>query len=189
MADSTNPRNPYRVLASRVAYDNPWIRVTHHTIQTPRGSNGIYGVVHFKNRAVGVVPYEAGSIWLVGQYRFPLSFYSWEIPEGGAPEGEDPEACALRELAEETGLRARRIRPLFDMHLSNSISDERAHLYLATELEPGPSAPEDTEELTVRRVPLDEAYGMVLRGEITDSLSVAAIFRLMLMRHEGTLEP
>lgn len=180
-------KNPFSVHSSRLVYENPWILVSEHAVRKPRGGDGIYGVVHFKNRAVGIVPYEAGDIWLVGQYRFPLGAYSWEIPEGGAPLAEDLEECARRELAEETGLRAGNLRKLFSMHTSNSVTDEVAHVYLATELEPGPSEPEDTEELSVRRIPLPEAYAGVRSGEITDGISVATILRLVLMREEGSL--
>jgi 8-oxo-dGTP pyrophosphatase MutT (NUDIX family) len=168
-------------------YDNPWISVTEHRIVKPRGGEGIYGVVHFKNRAVGVVPYERGQVWIVGQYRFPLDLYSWEIPEGGALFDEDLEICARRELEEETGLRAGRLEKLFSMHLSNSVSDEIAHLYLATELSSGVSAPGDTEELRLRRVPLDELYALIKSGVVTDAITVAAVFRMLLLRHEGAI--
>jgi ADP-ribose pyrophosphatase len=180
-------RNPYVILSSRGVYENPWIRLTEHEIQKPRGGNGIYGVVHYKNRAVGVVPYADGMVWLVGQHRFPLEAYSWEIPEGGAPMHEELEACARRELAEETGLSAGKLEKLFTMHLSNSVSDEVAHVYLATELSQGESSWEDTEELAVCKVSLEELYRRVLAGEITDSMTVAATFRLKLMEREGTL--
>lgn len=182
-------KNPFSVQSSARVYENSWIVVTEHQVKTPRGGDGIYGVVHFKNRAVGVVPYEAGDVWLVGQHRFPLDRYSWEIPEGGAPESEDLEECARRELAEETGLRAGRIQRLFTMHTSNSITDEVAYIYLATELEAGHPEPEATEELAVCRMSLDDAYEKVQIGLITDGISVATIFRLVLMRHEGKLGP
>lgn len=180
-------KNPFRVLSTRPVYENPWISVTEHHVEKPRGGDGLYGVVHFKNRAVGVVPYEAGNIWLVGQYRFPLELYSWEIPEGGAPDDEDLEECARRELAEETGLRARELEPLLTLHLSNSVTDESAHIFLATGLERGRAEPEDTEDLSVRCLPLEDVYQRVVGGEITDSITVAAVFRLVLLRHEGRL--
>jgi 8-oxo-dGTP pyrophosphatase MutT (NUDIX family) len=180
-------RNPYVVLGSRTVYDNPWITVTEHAIQKPRGGEGIYGVVHFKNRAVGVVPYEDGMVWLVGQHRFPLDRYSWELPEGGAPLHEGLEECARRELAEETGLSAGRLERLFCIHLSNSVSDEIGYVFLATDLSPGPTRWEDTEELAISKVTLEELYQRVLAGEITDSMTVAAAFRLKLMQLEGRL--
>ncbi|HEX5660315.1 MAG TPA: NUDIX hydrolase [Polyangiales bacterium] len=179
--------NPFAILSSREVYDNPWISLTEHAVRKPRGGEGIYGVVHFKNRAVGVVPYADGKVWLVGQHRFPLDAYSWEIPAGGAPFHEELEVCALRELAEETGLVASQLQKLFSMHLSNSVTDELAHVYLATELREGASHWEDTEELRVCTLSVDELLQRVLAGEITDSMTVAAAFRLKLMQLDGTL--
>lgn len=181
-------KNPFTIKSSRSIYSNKWISVVEHQVITPGGSPGIYGVVNFKNRAVGVVPYENGDIWLVGQYRFPLEQYSWEIPEGGSPQNEDLLETAKRELQEETGLTAKKFDVISHMHLSNSVSDEYAIIFLARGLSQGDAFPEDTEQLQVKRVSLDNAYKMVVEGEITDSLSVAAIYRLMLMRHEGTLD-
>ncbi len=181
-------KNPFTIRSTKQVYDNRWIRVVEHDVTTPAGTPGIYGVVHFKNRAVGVVPYDDGKLWLVGQYRFPLEQYSWEIPEGGAPRDELLEDAARRELEEETGLRAGSLHEIVRMHLSNSVSDELAVIYLARGITQGESAPEDTEELATRRVSLDEAYRMVNAGEITDAMSVAAIFKLVLMRFEGTLD-
>ena len=186
MADPKR-ENPFTVLSSRDVYQNPWIRVVEHQVLNPKGRPGIYGVVHFKARAVGVVPYQDGDVWLVGQYRFPLEAYSWEIPEGGAPGDETLEDCARRELAEETGLRAETLEPIVRLHLSNSVSDEYGVVFLARGIHEGEAAPEETEELEVRRVPFDEAYRMVVSGAITDSLSVAALLRLRIMQLEGTL--
>ena len=119
-----------------------WIAVREDQVLRPDGQPGIYGVVHFKNRAVGVLPVEDdGRVWLVGQYRYPLDRYSWEIPEGGGPEGEAPEEAARRELREETGLVAGRLELLAMLHLSNSVSDELAYLFRATGLTPGPASP------------------------------------------------
>jgi 8-oxo-dGTP pyrophosphatase MutT (NUDIX family)/predicted GNAT family N-acyltransferase len=172
-------RDPFQDLGSRPVYDNAWISVAEHQVVRPDGQPGIYGVVHFKNRAVGVVPYEEdGTVWLVGQHRFPLKRYSWEIPEGGAPEGESLEDCARRELREETGLEAGRLEPLLTLHLSNSVTDETATLFLARDLRRGPAAPEGSEVLRVARVPLSEALQRVESGEITDAMTVAALLRL-----------
>lgn len=170
------PENPWKTLAQRFVYQNPWIKVREDQVLRPDGQPGIYGVVEFQNRAVGVLPVAAdGSIWLVGQYRYPLGAYSWEIPEGGSPPTESPEQTALRELREETGLIAERIEPVAAVHLSNSVCDEVGYVFRATELTQGPAAPEGTEELHVRRISWDEAWAMLARGEITDSLSVIAI--------------
>ena len=175
--------NPWRVLSSELRYENAWIDVVHHDVLTPSGTPGIYGVVHFHNRAIGVLPIDAeGYIWLVGQYRFALGRYSWEIPEGGGPLDVDPLVSAQRELKEETGIEAATWRKLMELDLSNSVSDEHAYLYLATDLFFGESRPDDTESLAVRRLPFDEAYAMALDGRITDAMSVAAILRYKLLQ-------
>lgn len=172
----TDPANPWTTLGSHPVYENPWIKVREDRILRPDGQPGIYGVVHFRNKAVGVLPVEAdGSVWLVGQHRYPLGAYSWEIPEGGGPLGEDPELTARRELKEETGLTAGRFELITTSHLSNSVSDEVAYLYRATDLTPGPSEPEGTERLEVRRVSWDETWEMVQGGAITDAMSVMAL--------------
>lgn len=180
--------NPWQILASEEKYRNPWISLTEHQVLNPNGNPGIYGTVHFWNHAIGVVPYESGDIWLVGQYRFPLNEYSWEIPEGGGSKEESTEVSALRELKEETGLVAQTLTPLFEMNLSNSVSDEWGIVYLATDLEQGDAMPEDTEQLMVKRVPLGDAYDMVEKRLIKDSLSVAAIYKLMLMKVHKQLD-
>jgi 8-oxo-dGDP phosphatase len=169
----------------RVAYENAWITVWHDEVSRPDGSPGIYGVVHFENLAAGVAAIDDDDrIALVGQHRYTLDRDSWEIPEGGVPPGEDLIAGARRELREETGLEARTIEPLLEMHLSNSVSDEWGIVYLARGISPGAAAPEDTEQLMVRTVSLEEAYQMVCAGKITDSLSVAGILRLVLLERE-----
>ena len=152
---SKEKRGPWSVISTREHYDNPWIRVTHHDVVTPAGGLGIYGMVHFKHIAVGIVPIDTtGHTYLVGQYRFPLEEYSWEIPEGGGVLGVDPKASAVRELREETGLIAKKWQKLVECDLSNSVSDERAIAFLAWDLTEGVASPEPTEELVIRRLPL-----------------------------------
>lgn len=181
-------QNPWRFETASIPYENPWIRVTEHRGINPAGNPGIYGIVHFKNLAIGVVALDADQhIWLVGQYRVPLEAWSWEIPEGGGPHGTDPLESAKRELEEETGLKAREWRQIVQVHMSNSVSDEVGIVYLAQGLEQGTADPEETEQLAVRRVPFMEAYQMVRDGAITDSLSVAAIQKIRLMMLEGEL--
>lgn len=170
-------RDPWRVKSRTEAYRNPWLRVDHHEVLTPAGTDGIYGVVRFENVAVGVVTLDAaGYTTLVGQWRFALGAYSWEIPEGGAPLGADTLEAARRELAEETGLTARRWTPICPrLHLSNSVTDERGVVYLAEDLTEGEAAPEETEELALRRVPLAEAVAMAADGRISDALAVVGL--------------
>lgn len=180
-------RKPWTVLTSEDVFENGWITLTDHKVKTPSGANGPYGVVRFKNRAVGIVPYQDGKIWLVGQTRFPLDQYSWEIPEGGCPKDENLEDCAYRELLEETGITAKALKPLLQMHLSNSVTDEWAIVYLASGLTFGASQPEDTEDISVRSVSLDDLYMEVETGLISDAMTVAACYKLMLMRQMGEL--
>lgn len=175
-------QNPWQLKTSRVAYENPWLRLEHHEVITPGGQDGIYGKVHFKNQAVGVVPLDAtGYTYLVGQWRYPLGAYHWEIPEGGCPLGTDPLATAKRELKEETGLVAEDWTRLLDFHLSNSVTDEYGIVYLAKGLTQEIAEPEDTEELKIVRLPLQEAIRMVLEGEIQDAVSIMALQRVALM--------
>lgn len=182
--------NPWTTLSSRPVYENPWIAVREDQVIRPDGQPGIYGVVHFKNVAVGVLPVdEAGRVWLVGQYRYTLDVYSWEIPEGAGAPGETPEETAHRELREETGLRAGRLEFLGRAHLSNSVSDEVAFVFRATRLEAGDSNPEGTERLHVRRVEWAEAWSMLQHGEITDSMSVIALLHEAVRRGEPASGP
>lgn len=173
-------KNPWTTLSSREIYLNPWIRVREDQVLKPNGSPGIYGVVEYRNRAVGVVPIDNdGYTWLVGQYRYTHNRYEWEIPEGGCPEGESLEDCARRELLEETGLVASELEPLLlDIQLSNSIGDETAHLFIARGLTQETPQPEDTEQIAIRRLPLSEAIQMVTSGQIRDSMSVIALLFL-----------
>lgn len=169
----------WKRLASRVVYDNPWITVFEDRVINPGGGRNDYGRVHFKGRAVGIIPLDGESnTWLVGQQRYTLDAWSWEIPMGGAPFDEPPLAAAQRELAEETGLRAARWRELMRLHTSNSITDEEGLVYVAEDLTEGETAFEETEVLEVRKLPLEQAVEMVHAGDITDAISAAGLLRL-----------
>jgi 8-oxo-dGTP pyrophosphatase MutT (NUDIX family) len=168
-------KNPWLSVSSKRVYDNPWITVREDRVVRPDGESGIYGVVHYKNIAVGVLAIEEDHVYLVGQYRYPLKSYSWEIPEGGCPEDEEPLRAAQRELREETGLEAARWQMLGEAYLSNSVADEYAVWFVATGLVPGEVRPEGAERLSVRRLPLREVLTMALEGEITDALSLLAL--------------
>ena len=182
-------KNPWTIKAERPVYDNKWIKVTEYDVLNPAGGKGIYGTVHFKNLAIGVLPLdEEGYTWLVGQYRFPLDAYSWEIPEGGGDPALPPIESARRELKEETGLVASEWTLIQEMHLSNSVCDERALIFMARGLRQEEAMPEETEQLVVRRVSFDEAFEMVERGEITDSMSVAGILKVKFLLMSGGLK-
>jgi 8-oxo-dGTP pyrophosphatase MutT (NUDIX family) len=171
--------NPWKTLSSAVQYDNPWIRVTEHQVLRPFGAPGIYGTVHFKNLATGVVVLdEELNTWLVGQWRYPLGRYSWEIPEGGGPLDVDPLETARRELIEETGIVARDWQKVQEVDLSNSVTDERGVIFLARGLSYTEPRPDDTEALDLRKLPLEQALRMVAAGEITGAMSVIGLLRV-----------
>jgi 8-oxo-dGTP pyrophosphatase MutT (NUDIX family) len=181
--------NPWKVVEQKEIYDNRWINVTEFNVVNPSGGNGIYGKVHFKNWAIGILPLdEELNTYLVGQYRFVLNQYSWEIPEGGGPLGVDALESAKRELKEETGLVATEWTQLLKLHLSNSVSDEYGIVFLARGLKQEEAMPEETEQLVVKRVPFEEAYKMVEDGIITDSIAVAAILKVKILILEGKIK-
>lgn len=180
--------NPWKITSEKEVYSNPWISLTHYDVINPSGNEGIYGKVHYKNRAIGVLPLDGDmNTYLVGQYRFTLSQYSWEMPEGGGPLGTDPLESAKRELLEETGLKASKWTELNRIHLSNSVGDEYGYIYLAQGLEQFEAEPEDTEQLIVKKVPFSEMYRMVCNSEITDSMTIAAVLRVQLLISERKL--
>jgi ADP-ribose pyrophosphatase len=177
---------PWLKKRSEIKYDNPWIQISHEEVVNPNGGDGIYGVVHYKNLAIGIIPIDhEGNTWIVGQHRYPLNEYSWEIPEGGGALHVDPLVSAKRELLEEVGITANNWDLLIEMRLSNSVSDEKALIYVATDLQYQASEPEESEQLEIRKIPFDQLLEMAIKGEITDSMSVAAIFKLQLKRLAG----
>jgi ADP-ribose pyrophosphatase len=181
-------RNPWTRLDSALKYENPWIRVVEDQVLNPAGKPGIYGTIHYQHLAIGIVPIDPeGFTWLVGQYRYPLNRYSWELPEGGGGLDVPALESARRELKEETGLTARCWQEIQRLNLSNSISDEASIAFLAWDLEEGEAAPEENEQLRVRRMPFSEAVAMAISGEITDAISVGALLRVRLMALEGEL--
>lgn len=166
----------WKKLSSRVTWENDWMTVFEDDVINPGGGRNLYGHVHFKNRAVAIIPIDKnGDTWLVGQTRYTLGEWSWELPMGGAPLDEEPLAAAQRELKEETGLTAGEWSELMRVHTSNSITDECGVVYVATQLTEGETAFEETEDLEVRKLSLEEAVEMAKRGEITDAISVAAL--------------
>lgn len=186
---SDSQQNPWKTLSSAVRFENPWIRLVQNDVLNPSGGPGEYSVVHFKNQAVAVIPIdEENHTWLVGQYRYAVDSYQWEICAGGAPKGESPLECAKRELAEETGLVAEHWEPILEgLQLSNSITDERAYTYVARGLTLHEAAPEETEELKVRRLPLEEAIEMAISGELEDGFSVVSLMKLKHLMLRGKL--
>jgi len=181
-------KNPWTVISKTTKYDNPWIRVDHHDVLNPGGGPGIYGTVHFKNIAAGIVPIdEKGNVILVGQYRFALGAYSWEIPEGGASKDIPVLESAQRELREECGMVAESWMEILGMDLSNSVSDESGTMYLAWNLSRTAAEPEETEQIQIAHVPFWEAVARVKRGEIRDSMSIGALLRVALMALQNEL--
>jgi 8-oxo-dGTP pyrophosphatase MutT (NUDIX family) len=179
--------NPWKTYSSKEIYSNPWITLTEHDVTNPGGGKSIYGKVHYKNLALGIIPLdEELNTWLVGQYRYTLDEYSWEIPMGGGPEGMDKLESAKRELKEETGISADKWTEIIKIHTSNSVTDEVGYAYLAEGLTEGQTSFEETEELEIKKLPLEDAIKMCDAGTITDSLSVAALYKLdRLLKNKG----
>ena len=182
-------RGPWTTLNEELRYETPWIAVSHHDILDPSGTQGIYGTIHFKNIAIGIVPLdEELNTWIVGQYRYPIQAYSWEIPEGGGKRDIPPIDSAKRELREEVGIEASRWSEVLRMDLSNSASDEHAVIFVAQGLTFHAPQPDHDEELEQRKLPFAELFQMVMRGEVRDSLTVAAVMKVQLMIIDGTIQ-
>jgi 8-oxo-dGTP pyrophosphatase MutT (NUDIX family) len=176
-------KNPWTFVNSKPIYDNAWIHVRQDDVINPSGNAGIYGVVSFKNIAIGIIPIDAeGNTWLVGQYRYPLHEYSWEIPMGGGKKELPILESAQRELQEETGLTAKKWTQILKIHTSNSVTDEVGYVFVAEDLTQGETAFEETEDLQIKKIPFKEVVKMVMNGEITDGISIAGILKLALLR-------
>ncbi len=170
--------NPWKILSTKEHYDNPWVNVVEHQVTNPAGNPGIYSVVHVKNLAICVLHMdEAYNTWVVGQYRFPVEEYSWEIPEGGGPLDTDPLASAKRELLEECGIAAQQWMQIASCHLSNSGTDEKAIIYIAKGLSFQASSPEETEILEVRKIPFETLFQMVMNNEVMDAPTIIAVLK------------
>jgi len=175
-------KNPWKTIRKKFIYQNPWIMVEEHDVINPAGKEGIYGQVSFKNKALGIIPIDnEGNTWLVGQYRYTLDEYSWEIPMGGGPIGEDILESAKRELKEETGISAALWQKIMRIHTSNSVTNEEGFVYLAKELTFGETEFEDTEQIKVKKIRLSEAVKLVMDGKITDALSVAGLLKASIL--------
>ena len=181
---------PWKPGTQRVAFESAWITVIDQQATAPTGRLAQYGMVRFKNLAIAVLPiHDDGTVTLVGQHRFPLGDYSWELPEGGAPLDEDPLAGAKRELGEETGLAAAEWREVMRTQLSNSVTDERMIGYLALGLSEAEDAhhADETEAIALVRVPFREALDAAVAGHLPDMLTVAMLLRGYHMARERAL--
>jgi 8-oxo-dGTP pyrophosphatase MutT (NUDIX family) len=175
-------KSPWKTLSKETKYKTPWIEVVHHEVITPGGNPGIYGCVNFQNIAVGIIALDEDlNTWIVGQFRYPLQRYTWEIPEGGCPLGEEPLEGAKRELKEEVGIEAEEWHLIQEMDLSNSATDEISYTFVAKQLTIGASYQEENEDITIKKLPFSELYQMVIKGEIRDAISVAGVLRVKQM--------
>lgn len=180
--------NPWKTLKTENAYESAWILVNKHHVINPANNPAIYSTIHFKNKAIGVIPLdEEFNTWIVGQYRYPTNCYSWEIPEGGGQLNVPYVESAARELLEETGLKAEKYTEIMRMHLSNSASDEEAIVFIAQQLTFHNAEPEETEVLQVKKLPFDELYQMVHNGYIKDAITIAAVYKTKTLIENGQL--
>jgi 8-oxo-dGTP pyrophosphatase MutT (NUDIX family) len=183
-----NVRPQWQSVTSETVFQNPWIRIESHEVIAPTGRPAHYGLVKFANRGIAVLPlHEDGTVSLVGQARFATDAYSWELPEGGGPLGEDPRAAAVRELREETGLVASDLRQILSFDMSNSVTDEVGVCFLATGLSQSDRAPDETEVFDYARVPFRTLLDAVIKGQVRDGLTVVSVLRVHHMAVTGDL--
>jgi 8-oxo-dGTP pyrophosphatase MutT (NUDIX family) len=180
--------NPWSTLSYSTKYENSWIKVEENQVINPSGNNGLYGVVRFKNYAIAIIPLDEDyNTWIVGQYRYTLDSYEWEIIEGGSPKDQDILQGAKRELKEETGIEAEDWELIMTSQLSNSVSDEIGYTFIAKKLSFGESQPDETEKLSIRKIPFQELYEMAMSGKIKDGLSLMSIFKTKILIDNGEL--
>ncbi len=188
--DRADARPQWQSVTSDTVFQNPWIRVESHDVIAPTGRPAHYGLVKFANRAIAVLPlHDDGTVSLVGQARFAIDAYSWELPEGGGPLDEDPHDAAIRELREETGLVAADLREILSFDMSNSVTDEVAICFLATGLSQSDRAPDETEVFDYARVPFKILLDAVIKGQVRDGLTVVSVLRVHHMAVTGELLP
>jgi 8-oxo-dGTP pyrophosphatase MutT (NUDIX family) len=181
-------KNPFKKIEEKIVYENKWITVKHADIITPKNTNGIYGTVHFKNYAIGIIPIDKnGYTYLVGQYRFALENYSWEIPEGGGPLNEDILNSAKRELQEEVGFFAQKWTKIAELNTSNSVTDEVGIIFVAQDLEQTNTAHEETEELQIKKIHLSDAIDWALNGKIKDAIALIGLLKLKILIDNKTI--
>jgi ADP-ribose pyrophosphatase len=183
-----NEENPWKTIDSEKVYESAWIAVAKHNVLNPANNPAIYSTIHFKNKAIGVIPLDENyNTWIVGQFRYPTDCYSWEIPEGGGSLNVPYVDSAARELLEETGIKAEKYTEIMRMHLSNSASDEEAIVFVAQNLSYHNADPEETEVLQIKKLHFNELYKMVNEGQITDAITIAAVFKTKLMIEDGLI--
>lgn len=179
----------WKITDRKEVYASPWISVHHNDVIAPTGAETIYGSIHFKNMAIGILPIdETGHTWIVGQARFCFDAFTWELPQGGGARDVPAIETARRELSEECNLAAEHFIPLYEgVQVSNCVSDELAHAFIAYGLSERPGQLDDTEELTVRRLPISEVFDMIDRGEIKDMFTITMMARACQLAVMGRL--
>lgn len=181
-------KNPWKIIDSKEMYESPWIQVTKHNVLNPSNKPGTYSVVHFKHLAIGIIPLDKElNTWIVGQYRFPLKSFTWEIPEGGGELDVPAVESAKRELSEEVGISAKKWTNIQEFDTSNASTDEKAIIFLAQDLSFHAAHPDEDEQLVVKKLPFSELYELAVKGEITDSLSLVAILKTKLLIDQNQL--
>jgi ADP-ribose pyrophosphatase len=187
-SDSADARLAETVLSSRMAFEGRLVDLRVDEVRLASGRTSTREVVVHRG-AVAVIPMLAdGRVVLIRQFRQAAGQVLLEIPAGTLEPGEDPDACALRELAEETGYTAARVERLFASYLAPGYSTELLHVYLARDVRPvgsGEAAPEDDEAIEVVRVPLAEAASWVLTGGIRDAKTICGLLLAERLLAEG----